>query len=110
MPFQTPQQVFDFYRQYFRPEQAADLDLTGYLHLEGEGGGDWVFRIANGNLTIEQGAVEKADFTLSATVADFLAVANGEMDAMKAYFTGKLRFKGSLRQAMRLLDRFRFNP
>ena len=110
MPFQTPQQVFDFYRQYFRPEEAADLNLTAWLHLEGENGGDWVFRIANGSLTIAPGTTENADFTLRATAADFLAIANGEMDAMKAYFTRKLRFTGSLSRAMQLLNRFRFNP
>jgi len=110
MPFQTPEDVLTHYQKFFPEEQAADLNLTAQLHLEGENGGDWAFRITNGKLTTERGTIENPDFALEATVADFLAMANGQLDPMKAYFTGKVRFHGSMRQAMRLMNRFRFNP
>ncbi len=110
MPFETPEEVLAHYQQYFSSEPAQGLNLTAHLHLEGEGGGDWVFRIANGVLTTSRGTLENPDFALEATVADFLALANGQLDPMTAYFTGKVRFRGSMRRAMRLLERFRFNP
>ncbi|GEM_PF-703748 len=93
----------------FRPDQAAGVEITGQLHLTGEGGGDWVLRIHNSRLHIAPGVTDDPQaMRLTASAEDFLALANGKLDATKAYFTGKVRFKGSLRAAYRLMDLFRF--
>ena len=106
--FRNVEEVLRVVEAHFVPEQAKGVDLTGQLHLTGEGGGDWVLRIQNERLQVEPGTTDAPDaMRLSASVENFMAVANGEMDATRAYFTGKIHFKGSLRQAYHILDLFR---
>jgi len=108
--FQTVEQVLAAVQAHFRPEKAGDAAVVGHLHIAGEGGGDWTLRIAEGRLTITHGAPENPDaMRLEASREVFLALANGELDATKAYFSGKVRFKGSLRQAYSLMDLFRLS-
>ncbi len=106
--FEHVNDVLAAVERHFRPEQAEGVSVVGQLNLTGEGGGQWVLRIHDGRLTITPGTTDDPQaMQLTASVADFLALANGELDAMKAYFTGKVRFKGSLRDAYRLMDLFR---
>ena len=105
--FQTPEEVLDAVQRHFLPEKAGNTRAVVQLHLTGEGGGDWVLTIADGALDVAPGVAPAPDLSFSAAVEDFLAMANGEMDAMKTYFSGKVRFKGSLRLAYRLADLFR---
>lgn len=107
--FNHVDEVLSAVERHFRPEQAEGVHVVGQLSLTGEGGGEWVLSIHDGRLTITPGTTDDPQaMRLAASVADFLALANGELDATKAYFTGKLRFKGSLRDAYRLMDLFRF--
>ncbi len=107
--FEQVEDVLAAVQRHFRPAQAGGVEVVGLLNLTGEGGGQWVLRIHDGRLTITPGTTDDPQaMQLTASVADFLALANGELDAMKAYFTGKVRFKGSLRDAYRLMDLFRF--
>ncbi len=105
--FQTPQEVLEAVQRHFLPEKAGDMQAVVQLHLTGEGGGDWALTLADAALQISPGVADEADLVFTSTVEDFLAMANGELDAMKAYFSGKVRFKGSLRLAYRLADLFR---
>ena len=106
--FQTVEQVLAAVQARFRPEKAEDAAVVGHLRVTGEGGGDWTLRIADGRLTIAPGAPNESDaMRLETSVDTFLALANGELDATKAYFTGKVRFKGRLQQVYRLMDLFR---
>ncbi len=106
--FQTVEQVLAAVQARFRPEKAGDADVVGHLRVTGEGGGDWTLRIADGRLTIAPGEPHEPDaMRLEASREVFLALANGELDATKAYFSGKVHFKGNLRQVYRLMDLFR---
>jgi putative sterol carrier protein len=54
------------------------------------------FHIHDGKLhEIQQGAHPKPDATVTATKKDLLAVFNGELKAMQAYLTGKVKVKAS---------------
>lgn len=53
------------------PEAAKTADVKLGVRLEGEGGGDWVFHVREGQLTVAPGPTEDAAFTLIQSVADW---------------------------------------
>ncbi len=54
------------------------------------------------NPTVITGGVEKPDLTLSMSDKDWLAIADGKLDAMNAFMTGKVKAAGDISLAMRV--------
>jgi putative sterol carrier protein len=87
-----------FWRRYeANPDLRRKLDgKTRVIQLAVPDGDSYWFLIENGRLSkIEQGSLEAADATVTANKADLLAVFNGEMKAMQAYLTGRVKVKAS---------------
>jgi hypothetical protein len=55
------------------PPGSEGLDVSLGLRLEGEGGGEWVVRIANGAVTVTRGARDATPVTYVQRVADWRA-------------------------------------
>ncbi len=53
------------------PEGAQDLDVELGVKLEGEGGGEWVVRLADGALRVRSGARDQTVFTYVQSVDDW---------------------------------------
>jgi len=87
------------------PEYAAGRDLSGvratYV-FSLEGGNAWTVRIAEGKVSVSPGSDESADCTISASEETYSKVIKGEISALPAYLSGKLRLKGDLGAAMLL--------
>ena len=87
-----------FWRRY---EANADLrrkldGKTRVIQLTVPDAESYWFHIENGRLMrIQQGVHESADAIVTARKADLLAVFNGEMKAMQAYLTGRVKVKAS---------------
>lgn len=53
------------------PEGIAELDLALGVDLEGDGGGQWLLRLAEGSLAVGAGGCERAAVTLVQSVEDW---------------------------------------
>jgi putative sterol carrier protein len=53
------------------PESAKNVDVKLGIRLEGPGGGDWVYHIDHGNVTVKPSSTEEAAFTLVQSVDDW---------------------------------------
>ena len=53
------------------PDNAKTADVKLGIRLEGDGGGDWVFHLDHGNVTVKPGTTEECAFTLVQSVADW---------------------------------------
>lgn len=93
----------------FLPEKAGDLTAEIQFHFEGDNGGDWIARIRDGACTTEQGTTESPRLTLSAAADDWVKIVTGELNAMSAFAQGKIKLKGDLSLAMKLMDYFKLN-
>ena len=64
-------------------------------------GGDGVIMLdgANGKVTEDDGS---ADTTIKISWADWQAMADGQLDGMTAFMTGKLKVEGDMSNAMQL--------
>ncbi|MCX7689191.1 SCP2 sterol-binding domain-containing protein [Thermoflexus sp.] len=91
----------------FQPDKAQGVNATIQYSLTGEGGGDWYIVIAEGACSVHEGKAEKADVTLTMDAQDFVDIATGKLDAMKAFMGGKLKVSGNMMLATRLTSFFR---
>ena len=74
--------------------------------LSGEGGGQWTVTIANGQLSVAEGAEATPTVTLKLAAADLVALFNGDLNPVAAFMQGRLRVEGDMSAAMRLQTLF----
>jgi putative sterol carrier protein len=75
--------------------------MTNTYAFEIEGAGAWTVAIADGGITVTEGAGD-ADCTFSASEESFQKIVAGEQNPTTAYMTGKLKIKGDMGAAMKL--------
>ena len=88
----------------FKADKAAGIDVIAQLNLTGLKGGKWVVTIKNQQLTVTEGIHPSPTLALTMSDKDFLDVVSGKLSAEKAFFTGKINFKGSIALALKLRD------
>jgi len=88
------------------PQKLAGIDATVLFDLSGEGGGQWTATIADGQLGLVEGAAATPTMTLKMTAADFVAMINGDLNAVAAFMQGRLKVEGDMSVAMRLQTLF----
>jgi putative sterol carrier protein len=84
-------------------ERIAGVNNTYVFDIEGAG--TWTVAIADGSLTVTEGAGD-ADVTFSASEENFAKIVAGETNPTTAYMTGKLKIKGDMGAAMKLQKLF----
>jgi len=93
----------------FKPENARNLSATYLITINGEGGGSWLTKIADGNCEFifqEQPDSSKADCSISINAEDLEYIMTGQMTAMTAALSGVLAIDGELGLAMQLVPIF----
>jgi putative sterol carrier protein len=105
METQTPK---DFFEQTlpkrFKPEKAEGIDVIAQLNITGVEGGNWTVTIKNQKLHVTEGTHEKPTLTLKMNENDFMDMVTGKLSAEKAFFTGRVHFKGDISVALKLRD------
>jgi putative sterol carrier protein len=91
----------------FVPEKAEGVEAVVQYHLTGEEPGDWIVCIGGGVCRVERGVAEDPKLTLSAGSQDYLDILTGKLNAMSAFAGGKLKLKGDLNLAMKLMSFFK---
>jgi putative sterol carrier protein len=101
----TPKEFFEkILPMRFKPEKAAGVDVTVQVNIAGPNGGDWTVTIKNQKLEVEEGTHPSPTLELKMAEADYIDLINGKMSGEKAFFTGKLRFKGDIGLALKLRE------
>lgn len=102
----TVDEVFGNMGQMFQADKAEGVDAVYQFDLTGDGGGKYWLKVNDG--TYEQGAGQHEDpsITLIASADDYIKIANGEMAAMSAFMSGKLKVKGEMGLALKLQSIF----
>jgi putative sterol carrier protein len=90
----------------FPPDKAAGLETEIQLNLTGEGGGNWVIKFAGGKVTGAEGKAASPRLTVTTSLADINAVAEGKLDGMAAFMQGKIKLDGDVGLAMRMVNLF----
>jgi putative sterol carrier protein len=105
MESKTPKEFFEKdLPQRFHPERAADIDVTAQVNITGPEGGEWIVTIKDQKLQVTEGRDPSPPLILKINDNDFMDIVNKRVSAEKAFFTGKIQFKGNLAMVLKLKD------
>jgi len=91
----------------FLPEKAVGVNTVIQYNLTGTEAGDWIVTIKDGVCTTERGKAENPNLTLMAESQDYIDVITGKVNPMGAFAEGKVKLKGDLGVAMKLMNFFK---
>jgi putative sterol carrier protein len=93
------QEFFEGLPERVEADRIAGMSNTYAFEIEGAGA--WTVAIADGAITVTEGAGD-ADCTFAASEESFEKIVAGEQNATTAYMTGKLKIRGDMGAAMKL--------
>jgi len=102
------QEVFDRLPAAFQAGAATGVDIVFQFRISGPGGGDWYTVIKEGACTVGQGSHSSPTTTLKMSDEDFLRYVSGQLPAMQAYTSGRLKIEGDLMKSQLVEKLFRF--
>jgi len=102
------QEVFDRLPELFQPQAAAGVDVVFQFSISGPGGGEWYAAIKDGQCTVAQGVHDRPTTTLKMSDQDFLQYVGGQLSAMQAYSSGRLKIEGDLLKSQLVEKVFKF--
>jgi putative sterol carrier protein len=88
----------------FNPEKAKGIDVTVQINLTGNNPSNWVLTVKDQKIQAIQDTITEPTLTLKTSETDFLDMVNGKMSAEKAFFSGKVNFKGDITLALKLKE------
>lgn len=97
-------EFFDTLPERFVADKARGVDAKYVFQLEGEGGGTWTATVRDMTVSVSEGAASDANVTYNMKASDYVDLANGDINGMKAVITRKLKVSGNLALAQRMND------
>jgi len=91
----------------FQADKASGVDAIIQFDLSGDDGGQFYIHINDGSMEIHDGMAESPKTTLVASAENYYKVATGELAAMPAVMSGKLKIKGDMGMAMKMQQMFK---
>ena len=91
----------------FVPEKSTGTDAIIQFDLSGENGGQFWLHINDGALETGEGAHDSPKMTLKANADDWVKVSTGELNAMQAFMSGKIKIQGDMSLAMKMQAMFK---
>ena len=101
-----PQQVFDGMRQSFQAQKAKGVHARYQWELSGPNGGQWWIDVNDGTYKMGKGKIDNPSVTFVTSDKDWVALSNGTLGGKWAYFTGRLKIRGSQSVARKLDEIF----
>ncbi len=105
MEAKTPQDFFEnILPLRFKPEKSAGIDVVVQININGPGGGNWTVTIRDQKLQVTEGTHPSPTLTLQMNENDFLDLINEKLSPEKAFFSGRVQFRGNIAVALKLRD------
>ena len=92
----TCQEYFDTLDDRFVASASKGIDAIYQFELSGEGGGTWHVVVNDGAISVVAGAHTKPSATVSASATDYVKIANGEINGLRAVMTRRMKIAGNL--------------
>ena len=100
--------VFEKMPSALNAAAAAGVEVVFQFSISGEKGGDWYSEIKGGACKVSEGVHENPACAIKMDGEDFLSMINGELNAMKAYTSGKLKIEGDIMKSQLIEKLFNF--
>lgn len=103
----TIEQLMDNMPKAFLPEKTEGVDVTLQFLFTGDQAGDWTVTIRDQTCQVDTGEIEEPTLAVTVEGEDWLEVVKGEINAMAAFASGKIKLKGDLNLAMKMMNYFK---
>lgn len=97
-------EYFDNIESRFIADKSKGVTATYLFDLAGDDGGQWTVSVDDGSVSVKEGAIDDPSVTLKMKAADYVKLANGELNGAKAVMTRKLKVSGSIPLARKMND------
>ena len=101
----TPKDFFEkTLPERFDASKAAGVDVIVQVSITGTNGGNWIVTIKEQKLDVKEGIHPSPSLSLKMTENDYLDLVNHRISPEKAFFAGKVHFKGNIALALKLRE------
>lgn len=97
----TCKEIFEKLPEAFDKEEAGDWAAAIQYNIEGEGGGNWTVKVADGACAVTEGTVDDATATVETDAETWTGIAEGTVEPTTAFMTGKIRIQGNMADVMK---------
>ena len=104
----TVKGIFDGLPNAFQADQAAGVDVVFQFDISGPAGGAWYATIKDGTCEVSEGSHSGPTTTIKMADENFVKLITGELNAMSAFTSGKLRIEGDLMKSQLIEKLFKF--
>ena len=105
MEAKNPKEFFEkILPERFNPSKAEGIDVIVQIDITGTNQSNWIITIKNKKMDAIEGKNQAPNLAMKIMEKDFLDLVNGKLSAEKAFFTGKVQFKGNIALALKLKD------
>jgi putative sterol carrier protein len=103
MPAKDPKEGLTNMAKSFNAAAAAGWKCAITMDIVG----DKKYNIANQKCALADGPAAKPDLTITISKADWMAISNGQLNAVAAFMSGKLKSQGDMSHLMKLQTVFK---
>ncbi len=100
--------IFTAMKDAFQADKAAGVEVVFQYDISGAGGGSWNVQIKDGACSITEGKHASPTTTLGMGDEDFIRMIRGELNAMTAFTSGKLKIGGDVMKSQLIEKLFKF--
>ncbi len=104
----TVKGIFEKIPDVFQADKAAGVDVVFQFEISGPKGGAWYVAVKEGACEVTEGAHKSPTTTIKMGDDDFVKLISGELNAMSAFTTGKLKVEGDLMKSQLIEKLFKF--
>jgi putative sterol carrier protein len=104
----TVKKIFDGIPGAFQADRATGLDVVFQFDISGPDGGAWSVIVKEGECEVADGSHANPTTTIRMEDKDFVALISGDLNAMSAYTSGKIKIEGDLMKSQLIEKLFKF--
>ena len=104
----TVQGIFDGLPGAFQADKAAGVEVVFQFDISGPKGGSWTATVKEGTCQVTKGSHDSPTTTIEMGDDDFVKMISGELNAMIAYTSGKIKIGGDLMKSQLIEKLFKF--
>ncbi|MCA9572478.1 MAG: SCP2 sterol-binding domain-containing protein [Myxococcales bacterium] len=103
---ESVQQYFETLDQRFVRDAAKGVEAVFQFDISGDAGGTWHVVVKDGEMAVHAGSHDKPSAVVHAKDADYVKIANGDINGLRAVMTRKMRISGNLVMARKMQHMF----
>ena len=101
------EKIFSKLSQATVPQSDYPISAIIQLALREEGGGNWLVKIDDNKIDVEQGQAPEPDLALGMAAADFVDLVKGKIGPMELFISGQITVQGDISLALQFQEIFK---